>query len=246
MERIQVRPVKGRVRSLSDDVVEQVLDTLFAGKLKPGQFLGTEAQLAEAFQTSRVPIREALGRLGALGVITIKTGARGGAMISQGDPEQFAIALAVQFMLVEVSPEEIFDLRIAIESQAAALAAERATEADVARIEELLEAIPTGRSGRRVITEKILRFHSGIVEVSGSRTLVTLMHAIEHALLNLHVAAAPLLGQAITSYPRLKSIVERIAAHDADGARQAMADHLIHRQKELIDRLDYKVVPPEG
>jgi len=239
MEQTPIKLTKARVQSLSNGIVEQVLEALFAGKLKPGQFLGTEAQLSETFETSRVPIREALGRLAALGVINIKTGARGGATIARGDPEQFAIALAVQFMLIDASPEEIFDVRIAIESRAAELAAGRATDEDVARLYDLLAAITTGRATRRAFTEKILRFHSGIVEVSRSRGLLSLMHAIEHALLNVHIAASPLIGEPVaTNFAGLKTIVDQIAARDPEGARLAMVDHLVARQREVIHRLE--------
>ncbi len=242
MARSQVGLSKARVQSLSSGIVEQVLEALFAGKLKPGHFLGTEAQLSETFQTSRVPIREALGRLAALGVITIRTGARGGATIAEGDPEQFAIALAVQFMLIGITPEEIFDIRIAIESQAAQMAAAKATDEDIARLRGLLAAIPTGRVSRRAATEKILAFHTGIVEVSGSRTLLTLMHAIEHAMLNLYIASTPDMKQPTATYSSLETIMERIASRDAEGARAAMAAHLAGRREAMIERLGH--IPP--
>jgi len=229
---------KAQVQSLSSGIVDQVLEALFAGKLRPGTFLGTEVQLSEIFQTSRVPIREALSQLAALGVLTIRTGARGGATIAEGDPDKFAIALAVQFMLAGIGPEEIFDLRIAIEGRAAEMAATRASDADIARLRALLAAVPKGKAGRRVATEKILDFHMGIVDVSGSRTLATLMHAIHHALLNLYLVSTPDMVQPVASYPRLEQILELIAAHDAEGARVAMAEHLESRRQDMLARLE--------
>ena len=237
MERTQLGLGKAQVQSLSSGIVDQVLEALFAGKLKPGTFLGTEVQLSEIFQTSRVPIREALSRLTALGVLTVRTGARGGATVAEGDPDQFAIALAVQFMLAGIGAEEIFDLRIAIEGRAAEMAAARATETDVARLRGLLAAVPKGKVGRRMATEKILDLHMGIVEVSQSRTLLTMMHAIQHALVNLYIASTPDMVQPVGSYPRLEKIVNLIAAHDTDGAREAMAAHLESRRQDMIERL---------
>jgi len=228
---------KAQVQSLSSGIVDQVLEALFAGKLKPGSFLGTEVQLSEIFQTSRVPIREALSQLAALGVLTIRTGARGGATIAEGDPDKFATALAVQFMLTGVDAEEVFDLRIAIEGRAAEMAAARATDEDIDKLRALLEAVPKGKVGRRVATEKILDFHLGIVEASGSRTLGTLMHAIHHALINLYLASTPDMVQPVGSYPRLERILDLIAAHDKEGARVAMAEHLESRRQDMLDRL---------
>lgn len=226
-----------RTQSLASRIVNQVIEALFAGQLEPGQFLGTEAQLTETFQTSRVPIREALGRLEALGVVTIKTGAGGGATIAEGQPDQFATALAVQFMLVQVSPEEIFDARIGIECRAAELAAERISDEQIEELRALLAKVTAPNVSRRASVERILAFHGAIVEASGSRTLVTLMHALEHALLNLFNAVEPDATPAELRYESLSNILERIAAHDGEGAFLAMRQHLMNRRASMIYRL---------
>jgi len=224
---------KARIQSLSSGIVEQVLDALFQRKLVPGQFLGTEAQLCEAFQTSRVPIREALGRLAALGVVKIKTGARGGATIASTDPEQFAIALAVQFMLAGVDPGELFDFRIAIECRAVQLAAENATDEEIADLRARFAQIPTGRASRNRI-EKILAFHAAIVDLSRAHSLIAFMHALEHALTMLYVSRPDTVPPVPKSYEALGTILECIAARDPDGARAAMEAHLLRQRKAII------------
>ena len=226
-----------RTQSLASRIVNQVIEALFAGQLKPGQFLGTEAQLTETFRTSRVPIREALGRLEALGVVTIKTGAGGGATIAEGNPDQFATALAVQFMLVQVSPEEIFDARIGIECRAAELAAENITDDEVEQLRRLLGKITAPNLSRRASVERILDFHSAIVAASRSRTLITLMHALEHALLNLFNSVEPDPELNRARYISLEGLLERIAARDGEGAFTAMRKHLTSRRQSLIYRL---------
>lgn len=229
-----------RTQSLASRIVSQVIDALFAGELEPGQFLGTEAQLTELFHTSRVPIREALGRLEALGVVTIKTGAGGGATIAEGKPDQFATALAVQFMLVKTNPEEILDARIGIESRAAELAAEHITDEEIAELKRLLERVKAPNLSRRASVERILAFHSAIVEASRSRTLITLMHALEHALLNLFNAIEPDEEIKRIRYEGLKGILDRLEARDAEGAFLAMRAHLLSRRKSMVYRLKAK------
>lgn len=226
-----------RTQSLASRIVNQVIEALFAGQLEPGQFLGTEAQLTETFQTSRVPIREALGRLEALGVVTIKTGAGGGATIAEGQPDQFATALAVQFMLVQVSPEEIFDARIGVECRAAELAAEHITDEELAELRRLLARVMSPNLSRRASVERILAFHGAIVEASRSRTLVTLMHALEHALLNLFNAIEPDEEVRTLRYESLHAILDRIAERDGEGAFMAMRRHLMNRRQSMIYRL---------
>lgn len=225
-----------RTQSLATRIVDQVIDALFSGQLEPGEFLGTEAQLTQMFNTSRVPIREALGRLEALGVVAIKTGAGGGATIAKGRPDQFAIALAVQFMLVQVTPEEVFDARIGIECRAAELAAELATDEEILELRRVLGAVKAPNLSRRVSVERILDFHVAIVGASRSRTLITLMHALEHALLNLFNATDSDASNDMR-YDGLNAIVERIEAHDSAGAFMAMRTHLLNRRESMLYRL---------
>jgi DNA-binding FadR family transcriptional regulator len=226
-----------RGQSLSSRIVEQVLDALFSRKFDAGQFLGTEAQLAETFQTSRVPIREALGRLEALGVVTIKPGAGGGISIAAGEPDQFATALAVQFMLVGVTPEELFDARIAIECRGVELAAENITPEEIANLETLLDDIVSVPVGRRA-TERILRFHSSIVEASRSRTLIALMHALEHILLNLYFEMHPDQGDAAPhGYSNLRKILDCLIAHDSEKAHNVMRAHLLAQRAQVVAKL---------
>jgi DNA-binding FadR family transcriptional regulator len=226
-----------RSQSLSARIVGQVIEALFSKRLKPGEFFGTEAQLAEMFNTSRVPIREALGRLKALGVVNIKTGAGGGATIAEGDPDQFATALAVQFMLIGVTPGELFDARIAIECRGAELAAQNITPEELVELHRLLEQIAQGRGGRTAV-QRILQFHRGIVDASRSRTLITLMHGLEQAILNLYLEAWPdYTGVANQRYSGLTEILERLDARDSEGAFHAMRAHLIGRRESTIERL---------
>src|SRR5579862_5393516 len=129
----------GRSSSLSAQIVADVRDSLFAKRLKPGDFLGTEKELAARFGTSRIVARDALRTLEALGIVEIRMGKGGGARIAHGNPRLFAEAMAVQLDLTGVSAAEIMDAQRAIETLGAELAAENATAADVARLRALLD-----------------------------------------------------------------------------------------------------------
>ena len=117
----------GRSSSLSAQIVADVREALFAKRLKPGDFLGTEKDLAARFGTSRIVARDAMRTLEALGIVEIRMGKGGGARIAQGNPRLFAEALAVQLDLTGVTAAEIMDAQRAIETLGAELAAENAT-----------------------------------------------------------------------------------------------------------------------
>ncbi len=105
----------GRSASLSSQIVAEMRDALFAKRLKPGDFLGGEKDIAARFGVSRIVARDALRSLEALGVVEIRMGKGGGARIARGNARLFAEALAVQLKLAGVSAGEILDAQRAIE-----------------------------------------------------------------------------------------------------------------------------------
>src|SRR6266851_6528097 len=127
-----------RSATMATQIVAQVREALFAKALRPGDFLGTEKDLADRFGVSRIVARDALRTLEAQGVVDIKVGAGGGARIAQGNARLFAEALAVQLDLAGVSVGEIMEAQRAIECLAAELAAINSTVDDHARLRRLI------------------------------------------------------------------------------------------------------------
>src|SRR5262249_2607284 len=130
--------IAGRAASLSSQIVAQVRDDLFEKRLKPGDFLGTEKELATRYDVSRMAARDALRTLAALGIVEIKRGRGAAPRTAPGTPRLFAEALAVQLDLTGATAAEILDAQRAIECMAAELAALNATAADHARLRRLL------------------------------------------------------------------------------------------------------------
>src|SRR4030042_6754114 len=89
----------GRSASLSSQIVADVRDALFAKKLKPGDGIGTENEIAARYGVSRIVARDALRTLEALGIAEIRMGKGGGARVARGNPRLFAEALAGQLDL---------------------------------------------------------------------------------------------------------------------------------------------------
>src|SRR5216683_7858756 len=127
-----------RGATLSTRIVAEVREALFAKALRPGDFLGTEKDLAQRFSVSRIVARDALRTLEAQGIVEIKVGSGGGARIAQGNARLFAEALAVQLDLTGVSAAEIMEAQRAIECLAAELAAVNSTVDDHARLRRLI------------------------------------------------------------------------------------------------------------
>src|SRR5262249_54365684 len=163
----------GHSASLSGQIVGQVRDALLARKLKPGDFLGTEKDLAARFGVSRIVARDALRTLQALGIAEIKMGKGGGARVARGNPRLFAEALAVQLDLTGVTAAEIMDAQRAIETLAAELAAEHATAADHEKLRRLLVEAEAIIDDTPAYTRSCRDFHLAVAEASHNRVLVT-------------------------------------------------------------------------
>src|SRR3954451_11123763 len=163
--------VGGRSASLSSQIVAEVRDALFAKQLKPGDFLGTEKDLAARFGVSRIVARDALRTLQALGIADIRMGKGGGARVSHGNPRLFAEVLAVQLDLTGVSAAEIMDAQRAIECLAAELAAENATDADIARLRQLVADAEANLNDTERTTQLGAEFHLAVAEASHNRVL---------------------------------------------------------------------------
>lgn len=226
----------GRSSSLSAQIVAWVRDALFAKKLKPGDFLGTEKDLAARFDASRIVARDALRTLEALGIVEIRMGKGGGARIAQGNPRLFAEALAVQLDLTGVSTSEIMDAQRAIETLGAELAAENATAADVAKLRALLRQAEESIGDLDAFTRLSRDFHLAVAESSHNRVLVVQLISLEHVSWpRRNVTATPKLARHILEiHTKLADLIE---LRDAAGARALMDDHVkMIRARRVAER----------
>ena len=201
-------------------------DALFAKKLKPGDFLGTEKDLAARFGVSRIVARDALRTLQALGIADIKMGKGGGARVSRGNPRLFAEALAVQLDLTGVTAAEIMDAQRAIETLAAELAAEHATRGRSRETQS-----PARRGARRIIddapayTRSCRDFHLAVAEASHNRVLVTQLISLQHVSWpSENRTLTPQVARRVLAVHR--ELAALIEMRDAAGARRLMDDHV--------------------
>ena len=223
-------PTHGRFRAVravraSEDVVAQILDVFYAEQLKPGEWLGTEAELAERFNVSRVTIRDAVSALEARGLIDVRVGARGGLRIAKSDPERLIDAFSIQLRLMGLSRDELFEAMTAIEPTAAALAAERASEEQIDALRSLVERSRQSFADPQQFAQLAVGFHQAVADASGNRALRASLAALRSTQLA-HMGpptTAPIAERVARFHA---AILEAIAAHDAPLARRRMLQHL--------------------
>jgi len=225
-----VRPEKApvvafRSAPLSTQIVLQVRHALFEKQLRPGDFVGTEKDLAARYGVSRIVARDALRTLEALGIVEIKVGSGGGARIAQGNARLFAEALAVQLDLAGVTTAEIMDAQRAIECLAAELAAENATADDIAKLRGLLEDAEEKLDDVDAFTENGRQFHLAVAEASHNRVLVVQLLSLQHVSWpSQNRTLTPKVARHVLDAHR--GLTDLIEIRDAAGARRLMDDHV--------------------
>jgi DNA-binding FadR family transcriptional regulator len=153
-------------KSVSELVVQRILDTIKSGHLSAGDKLPPERDLAVQLDVSRPTVREALRALSILGVLEIRHG--GGVYVTALDaaemlaPLDFFVSLNVQNMA------ELFDARIQYEPMIAGLAAERLTDTALSRLTELVAAQVADPENAELFHDTDVEFHKTILDASGN------------------------------------------------------------------------------
>ena len=233
----------GRSASLSSQIISEVRAALFDKKFSPGDFLGTENDLAERYGVSRIVARDALRTLEALGIVEIRMGKGGGARIAHGNPRLFAEALAVQLDLTGVSAAEVLDAQRAIECLAAELAAENATEADLKRLRELVAEAEANIDDAPLYTRLSHDFHLAVAEASHNRVLVVQLISLDHVSWPArNPTLTPKVAQHILDVH--KELLKLIEIRDGAAARRLMDDHVkMIRARRVAERDKRKFEP---
>ena len=133
-----------RQNRIFQDVVDQIQEAILGGTLKPGDMLPPERELKETFAISRGTLREALRVLEQKGLIEIRLGVNGGAVVQAGDTtSQFSDSLDLLIRFQKISLTHLAEFREGVEGTVAAVAAERADQDDIHKLAALLKTART-------------------------------------------------------------------------------------------------------
>jgi DNA-binding FadR family transcriptional regulator len=228
-----IRPTRA-----SSDVIAQIREAIFSGRFRPGDRLPTEREMAQQFGVSRVTVRDALRALEASGLIRIKVGGQGGPFVAEPDIALLSDSLGTHLQLRGTSFRELAEARLALETTAARLAAERATKDDLATLERAIEG-PLGLSTGPAATS--LDFHAALVTAAHNGALLAMFSAtralIQEAFDTLHARQPDMAAAARKAHGQL---YRAIAARDADAAGRIMREHLhdfIARAQRVSDEV---------
>jgi GntR family transcriptional repressor for pyruvate dehydrogenase complex len=214
---------------VSDHAVEQLMLLIETGKLQPGDRLPVERDIAGQLGVSRPTVREALRVLEATGLVEIRRGR--GIYVLRRDSASGGLQENWRKWVVAHRSElvEVWQVRAALEAEAAAMAAQRATEGEIAVLrsihKEMADAITAADLTAIILAD--YRFHSHIARLSGNHVLQQL---VESALSPSDDRNRPrvfsLPGRQHRSWNEHGEIVAAIEARDPAEAAAAMRRHV--------------------
>lgn len=240
----RIRPAFGRplLSRMAELVAAELRERIVGGDLPDGAELPREADLLEDFAVSRPSLREAIRILETEGLLRIRRGKIGGAVVQRPSPESAAYHLGLTLQSRATTLDDVAVARMVLEPACAALAAGLPDDgrADaVEKLDALIDQSEAELGGTYGFTASALSFHAGIVELCGNTTISILTSALEAVWSSQERLWAeqaaddgdyPLPGQRRDVVKAHRRIVRFIARGDAEGARKAMRDHLTRSQ----------------
>jgi GntR family transcriptional repressor for pyruvate dehydrogenase complex len=225
MNKVHLNPI--RPKRISDQVFDQLRELIFRGELKPGDQIMPERDLSETLNVSRTSVRDAIRKLVVMGFLEQRQGQ--GTFVR--DPETLTknpLALAIEAQ--DATLIDLLEVRLGMECNAAALAARRASEKDIAFIEKSLEDMKQDILGGSLGNEADVSFHMAVSYATKNPLQVYLMKnffdylfiGIKENLKYLYEDPGNI-ESIITQHTR---IVEAIKSRDPQQAFEAMKSHI--------------------
>ncbi|WP_409524031.1 FadR/GntR family transcriptional regulator [Nitrincola sp. MINF-07-Sa-05] len=224
------------VVKISKELMDQITGELYA----IGDKLPSESYLSETYGVSRTVVREAIASLRAGGIVETRQGA--GAFVASklnfGQKGFRPIDLARVSSIIEV-----LEMRIAVESEAAALAAERRSPTQAAKIVEAVRKFGHRVESGENSTKEDFEFHAVIAEATNNSRFIEFLDMVEAAISPRSQLDGPMSDVTRDKayfeniYKEHKKIADAIYAKDVRGARQAMREHIsgtLNRYADLL------------
>lgn len=209
----------GQFKSLRDVVCEELRNRIIEGELRPSDRL-VERDLADELDVSRIVVREAIHQLAAEKLVVMVP--RRGAQVAP---------------LAERDVADLFEVRLNLETLAAQRAAENRTDADLDRLQDLLDSArrATQAGDLRTATRLNLEFHLALVDASGNALLASIVHSLSGPVRRVfRIAQDTTPDDLITDHVEL---LEAVRARDAARAGKLAYAHIEATRSPALERV---------
>ncbi len=228
-----------RPKKISSQIADQIRESILAGEYAPGERLPPERELISAFGVSRPSVREALNLLAAMGLVESNQG--GGTVVRSLIDSQQGKALRDLIRTTLDRAIEVIEVRKGMESWAAYFAAQRALPQDIHRMEEILYRMEENLVDLQSSEDLDAGLHLCIARATHNVIWLHMIQSLFEAMKEFQGGVWRVVYRTKKDYRLLykhhAAIVSAICDRDADGARQAMLNHLIFAEQRSYEYL---------
>ena len=212
-------------------VAKQLLAHLTSGNYSPGTRLPPERQLAVSLGVGRSTLREALAALDVLGLLDVRPGS--GTYLAADSAELLPQAIKWSLMLGRPRTRDLVEVREYLEVVTARLAAERASEDDIARLKETVVAMRAAGDDVEAFVKADLAFHFEAARIAANTVLQDILHSIRSLLTVWFDRTLRVPGTIEETLLEHEAVFEAVATRSPELAEQ--------RMKALMDAADARL-----
>jgi DNA-binding FadR family transcriptional regulator len=213
------------------DVVGRIEEAIISGRLHPGDKLPAERELKEILKTSRSSLREALRVLEQKGLIEIKLGMGGGAVVKRVSSDSVTQSLDLLIRSQKVSLDHLAEFRERVEGDVVALVAERARQEDINALRALLRkaenCVRCGVSHVDQFLDADRQLHLEFAQITGNPVYVTVLKIVQNNMTTYSKKYLAMGKQELDdNLQDLRTIVEAVEKGQAEAARTLAREHV--------------------
>lgn len=218
--------------TLTDDIVEKLIYYISDNALKYGDMLPSEKQLTEAMGVSRLPLREALSRLKALGVISVRQGKRA-VIMDVNISNLFRQLSPIMRSQGNLKKADMIEVRVALEPSVAGLAALRRDELSIINLENCVTRMESSLNDKANFIQSDMDYHQFLALATGNPALDILVSTIHDIMYATQWSFHDSEETRLQSLEHHRRILKAVKASDALSAVKAMEDHLVYVNANL-------------
>jgi DNA-binding FadR family transcriptional regulator len=233
------------------DLVDQIQKAILDGRLQPGDKLPPQRALMEMFATSRASVREALRVLEQKGLIEVKLGVQGGAIVRQTNIDPATEVLTLLMHQNQVSLAHLEAFRLCVEGEVTALAARSAGPEAIARLRRILGrarvCLHSDRPDAKAFVEVDIELHIALAEISGNPVFAAVVKMVHETILG-YCDRFTLRRPAVLeeNYRDLCAIVAAVEQGDPEEARRLARDHVRRFNRHMEAEVAAVPLPPKA
>lgn len=223
--------------AVTDEAIEKIKDMIVRGELAPGSRLPPEKELADHLGLSRSSMREAVKALEVIRVLDVRRG--DGTYVTSLEPKLLLEAISFVIDLHDDdSLLEIFSVRRILESHATGLAAQRASDEDVAMLDAEIGEVASD-TDIQTLVEHDVRFHGAIARLAGNDYLASLLESLTSQTVRARVWRGLTQSGAVErTLAEHRAILDAIADHDMELATAMAQVHIAGIERWLRQARD--------